>query len=90
MHQRCLYAPVLVSSCRELTIKTILPPRKRFSPAAQATFAPCYLNAYLANDAVITGKFDDPERGEAARAALQQTYASHQNKLRLAVVAYTV
>lgn len=58
------------SSGGTLEITTILPPRQRYSRFSGSSFAPCYLNAYVANGAVITAKFGDPERDEAARKAL--------------------
>lgn len=57
-----------------LQITTVLPPRRQYMRFAQRAFAPCYLNAYLANGAVVTGKFGDPERDEAARVVLQELF----------------
>jgi agmatine deiminase len=37
-------------------------------------FAPCYLNAYVANNAVIAGCFGDDERDEAAKKALEEAF----------------
>jgi agmatine deiminase len=55
---------------RELEITTILPPRQSYCRFSGGSFAPCYLNAYVANGAVMTAKFGDPERDEEARKAL--------------------
>jgi agmatine deiminase len=59
---------------RPLQITTVLPPRRKYMRFAQRAFAPCYLNPYLANGAVVTGKFGDPERDEAARAVLRASF----------------
>jgi agmatine deiminase len=55
--------------CR-FKVGEVLPPRQRFWRLSGSLFAPCYLNAYIANGAVITAKFGDPERDEAARSTL--------------------
>jgi agmatine deiminase len=59
-------------------IVAMLPPRRSLLKEQSATFAPCYLNAYLANGAVITGKFGDPERDELAYAALCNAFPGRQ------------
>jgi agmatine deiminase len=59
---------------RLITIGLVLPPRRRFWRFSGRSFAPSYLNAYLANGAVITGKFGDSERDEAARLVLQDSF----------------
>jgi agmatine deiminase len=59
---------------RLITVSSVLPPRQKYRRFSDCFFAPCYLNAYLANGAVITGKFVDPERDEAARVALQEAF----------------
>jgi len=59
---------------RLITVSSVLPPRQKYWRFSGSFFAPCYLNAYLANGAVITGKFGDPERDEAARVALKETF----------------
>ena len=48
----------------------VLGPRRRYWKGDSDTFAPCYLNAYVANGAVIGARFGDAERDEAARKAL--------------------
>ncbi|MHC2367428.1 agmatine deiminase [Bradyrhizobium diazoefficiens] len=58
----------------KLAVNVVLPPRDRYLRFSNETFAPCYLNAYIANGAVITGRFGDPERDEAACRALQQAF----------------
>jgi agmatine deiminase len=41
-------------------------------------FAPCYLNAYIANGAVIGTKFGDAERDEAARMTLAKAFPGRE------------
>ena len=59
---------------RLITFSSVLPPRQKYWRLSTRFFAPCYLNAYIANGAVITGKFGDPERDEAARAVLLKSF----------------
>jgi agmatine deiminase len=66
---------------RPFTVATLLPPRQEYVRFSQGTFAPCYLNAYVANGAVITGKFGDPERDEAARNALQSAFPGREIRM---------
>jgi agmatine deiminase len=62
----------------QVEVVAMLPPRRRFRKKQGATFAPCYLNAYLANGAVITGKFGDPERDGLAYATLCKAFPGRQ------------
>jgi len=55
---------------RRLRVEKIYAPRKRHWRFKEAMFAACYLNAYVANGAVITACFGDSERDEAAKDAL--------------------
>jgi agmatine deiminase len=59
----------------------VLPPRQRFWRFSGSLFAPCYLNAYVANGAVITAKFGDPERDEAARSTLQSAFPGREIRM---------
>ncbi|MHC2664583.1 agmatine deiminase family protein [Bradyrhizobium diazoefficiens] len=59
---------------RRLEVEVVLPPRSRFLRFSDHAFAPCYLNAYVANGAVVTGKFGDPVRDEAACRSLQNAF----------------
>jgi agmatine deiminase len=59
---------------RLLSITAVLPPRQKYWRFSSISFAPCYLNAYIANGAVITGKFGDPERDEAAYDTLVESF----------------
>lgn len=56
---------------RTLSVERIRAPRRRHWQARSKFAAPCYLNVYIANGAVITARFGDPERDEAA----QDTFA---------------
>jgi agmatine deiminase len=44
---------------RPLCVRIVAPPREKFWASKSALFAPAYLNAYVANGAVITGRFGD-------------------------------
>jgi agmatine/peptidylarginine deiminase len=52
-----------------LRVNLVAPPRERLWAEKTALFAPTYLNAYVANAAVIAAKFGDEERDESARQA---------------------
>ncbi|MBR0838691.1 agmatine deiminase family protein [Bradyrhizobium liaoningense] len=64
-----------------MTVSSILPPRRRHWRFRGRTFAPSYLNAYLANGAVITGKFGDTERDEAAHSVLRKSFPSRDIRM---------
>ena len=49
-------------------------PRRRYWKGDPESFAPCYLNAYVANGAVIGARFGDPERDDVAREALAKAF----------------
>lgn len=57
-------------AARLLQINRVQAPRSRFCRFRSGSWAPNYLNAYIANGAVITGKFGDTERDQAAKHAL--------------------
>lgn len=59
---------------RTLAVESIRAHRKRYWKCQSEMFAPCYLNAYVANGAVITGRFGDDERDEEAKAALTNAF----------------
>jgi agmatine deiminase len=63
---------------RKLKVVRVLAPRKRYWKRRSNYFAPCYLNAYVANGAVIGALFGDPERHEAARRALSDTFPGRE------------
>lgn len=67
---------------RPLSVKTVLPPRQKYlRDFSQRTFAPCYLNAYLANGAVIAAQFGDTGRDEAALESLQQSFPTREIRM---------
>jgi agmatine deiminase len=59
---------------RTFNVDKILAPRKRYWKFCGEMFAPCYLNAYVANGAVITARFGDIERDEAAQTGLERAF----------------
>lgn len=61
-------------SGRRLHVEFVAAPRKRHWRFRGPYWAPGYLNAYLANGAVITGSFGDRERDEMAANALQRSF----------------
>lgn len=67
---RCLRA----GPRRSFKVETVAAPRRRYWKRASEDFAPCYLNAYVANGAVIGAKFGDPLRDRAAKLALKRAF----------------
>lgn len=59
---------------RLIIVSSVFPPRQKYWRFSSTSFAPCYLNAYVANGAVITGKFGDPERDKAAHDTLRASF----------------
>jgi agmatine deiminase len=59
---------------KPLGVRIVAPPRPEFWASKSALFAPAYLNAYVANGAVITGRFGDPERDSLAHLALRRAF----------------
>jgi agmatine deiminase len=57
-----------------LSVRRVPAPRRRYWSGNSEMFAPCYLNAYIANSAVITGHYGDAERDEEARASLSRAF----------------
>lgn len=62
------------ASNERLYVEFVAAPRKRYWRFRGPYWAPGYLNAYLANGAVITGSFGDRERDELAANALQRSF----------------
>jgi agmatine deiminase len=62
------------ASGRRLNVEFITAPRKRRWRFRGPNWAPGYLNAYLANGAVITASFGDRERDEMAVDVLQRSF----------------
>ena len=63
---------------RLMQVHRVYAPRERYWKFRGPNWAPCYLNAYMANGAVITGRFGDAERDEAARNVLAQTFPARE------------
>jgi agmatine deiminase len=59
---------------RRLQVQRVYAPRKQFWKFKGAMFAACYLNAYVANGAVIATRFGDPACDEAAKDALSRAF----------------
>jgi agmatine deiminase len=59
---------------RRLKVRSVRAPRPRYCSGDPESFAAGYLNAYVANGAVIGARFGDPERDEAARQALAKAF----------------
>ena len=64
-----------------LRVNLVAPPREEFWAEKISLFAPTYLNAYIANAAVIAAKFGDEERDESARRALQTAFPDRQVRM---------
>ena len=63
---------------RTLSVTTIKAPHRRQWKFRSKLFAPCYLNAYVANGAVISARFGDVERDEEAKAALEEAFPGRE------------
>lgn len=59
---------------RTLTADCIRGPRTRYWKPRSKFAASCYLNAYIANGAVITGRFGDSERDDTAKQTLARSF----------------
>jgi agmatine deiminase len=57
-----------------LRVEGVRAPRKQYWNFHGPSWAPCYLNAYVANGAVIAACFGDPERDEAAKDAFERAF----------------
>jgi len=73
-HDLQVLEQALDTTGRTLILKTVVAPRQRYWRFRGKMFAPCYLNAYVSNDAVITGCFGDVERDEAAKDAIEKAF----------------
>lgn len=63
---------------RRLKVARVRSPRKRYWRYCGELWSPCYLNAYVANGAVITACFGDHERDEAAKCALTMAFPDRE------------
>jgi agmatine deiminase len=73
-HDIALLERALDANGHKLEIVRVLAPRRRYWKGSPEGFATCYLNAYVANGAVITARFGDFERDEAAERAIAQAF----------------
>ncbi len=63
---------------RGLEVHRVLGPRKRYWRFRGPSWAPCYVNAYVANGAVIAARFGDAERDETAKEQLTQAFPERE------------
>lgn len=77
-HDTLILQQSLDAQGRNMQVERIRSPRKRHWKYRGDYWAPCYLNAYVANGAVITGCFGDRERDQAARESLQSAFPEHR------------
>jgi agmatine deiminase len=73
---------VLENSCdatgRSFEVIRLLSPRRRYWNGNPENFAACYVNAYVANGAVISARFGDAERDEAAQKAFAKAFPGRE------------
>jgi agmatine deiminase len=62
------------ASGRKIKVEQVRASRKRHWKFRGPYWAPCYLNAYVANGGVITASFGDAERDDAAKDALKLAF----------------
>ncbi len=63
---------------KRMRVVPVLSARGRYWSGDPETFAASYLNAYVANGAVITARFGDAERDEAARKILAKAFRNRE------------
>jgi agmatine deiminase len=79
-HDIALLENALDADGRRFKVARVRAPRGRYWKGKSDMFAPCYLNAYVANGAVISARFGDAARDEAARTVRIPTKpARHSN-----------
>jgi agmatine deiminase len=66
---------------KPLRVRIVAPPREKYWASKGALFAPAYLNAYVANGAVITGRFGDLERDSLAQLALSHAFPDREVRM---------
>jgi agmatine deiminase len=69
-HDIALLEHVVDAGGKPLRVQCVRAPRERHRRFRGPLWAPCYLNAYVANGAVVTACFGDTERDEAAKKML--------------------
>jgi agmatine deiminase len=73
-HDIALLKNALDADGRKAKVKRVYAPRRRYWKGDCETFAPCYLNAYATNGAVISARFGDTERDAAAKDAIAKAF----------------
>jgi agmatine deiminase len=73
-HDIAILGEVLDAAGRMIKVERVRAPRKQYWKFRGPFWAPCYLNAYVANGAMIAGRFGDAERDEAAKNALKTAF----------------
>lgn len=63
---------------RKLKVRRVHAPHQRYWKGNARAFAPCYLNAYVTNGAVISARFGDTERDHAAKNALGRAFPGRE------------
>ena len=63
---------------RACKVRRVYAPRQRYWASHADMFAPCYLNAYVANGAVVGARFGDPQRDLAAKNALAKAFPGRE------------
>jgi agmatine deiminase len=63
---------------RRYQIVKVAAPRFQYWKKKSQSFAPAYLNAYVANGAVISGRFGDSDRDRAVRIALEKAFPARK------------
>lgn len=66
---------------KPLRVRVVAPPREKYWASRSALFAPAYLNAYVANGAVITGRFGDLERDSLAQLTLGHAFPGREVRM---------
>jgi len=77
-HDIALLEQASDASGRKLQVNRVLSPRERYWRFRGPSWAPCYVNAYIANGAVITACFGDVERDEAAKGILAEAFPDRE------------
>jgi agmatine deiminase len=77
-HDIALLENATSSDGHAFKVTRVRAPRRRYWTSDADTFAPCYLNAYVANGAVIGARFGDAERDVAAKWALAEAFPGRE------------
>lgn len=77
-HDTALLKNARNANGQRFKVLRILAPRQRYCKGDPETFAGCYVNAYVANGAVIGACFGDPERDEMAHKMLAKAFPARE------------